>query len=101
MAKTGLGSSAALTTSLVGALLQFDGIVDLNSGSGSNSATTTGIATGTESTSTTSPTKELELIHNLAQVAHSLAQGKVGSGFDVSSAVYGTYMGILSMFVCI
>jgi phosphomevalonate kinase len=28
-------------------------------------------------------------LHNLAQYAHSLAQGKVGSGFDVSAAVYG------------
>lgn len=39
------------------------------------------------------PSSELskELIHNLAQYAHSLAQGKVGSGFDVSSAVHGSH----------
>ena len=30
------------------------------------------------------------LIQNLAQYVHSLAQGKVGSGFDVSAAVYGS-----------
>ena len=29
-------------------------------------------------------------LHNLAQAAHCAAQGKVGSGFDVASAVYGT-----------
>jgi phosphomevalonate kinase len=33
---------------------------------------------------------ELRLIHNVAQYAHSKAQGKVGSGFDVSSAVFGS-----------
>lgn len=32
------------------------------------------------------------LIHNLSQFCHSLAQGKVGSGFDVSSAVYGSQL---------
>lgn len=31
------------------------------------------------------------LLHNIAQFAHAAAQGKVGSGFDVSSAVYGTH----------
>jgi len=29
-------------------------------------------------------------MHNLAQYVHSLAQGKIGSGFDVSAAVYGS-----------
>lgn len=29
-------------------------------------------------------------LHNLAQTAHCAAQGKVGSGFDVASAVYGS-----------
>jgi phosphomevalonate kinase len=29
-------------------------------------------------------------LHNLAQAAHCAAQGKVGSGFDVAAAVYGT-----------
>lgn len=33
---------------------------------------------------------EQALLHNLAQYAHSLAQGKIGSGFDVSAAVYGS-----------
>jgi phosphomevalonate kinase len=29
-------------------------------------------------------------IHNLAQICHCHAQGKVGSGFDVFSAMFGT-----------
>jgi phosphomevalonate kinase len=32
----------------------------------------------------------VQLMHNLAQYVHSLAQGKIGSGFDVSAAVYGS-----------
>jgi phosphomevalonate kinase len=27
--------------------------------------------------------------HNLAQLVHAVAQGKIGSGFDVAAAVYG------------
>ena len=67
--KTGLGSSAALVTSLVSALLacylrknEFDSETPLNQ----------------------------RTIHNLAQAAHCAAQGKVGSGFDVAAAVYGS-----------
>ncbi len=29
-------------------------------------------------------------LHNLAQAAHCAAQGKVGSGFDVGAAVFGS-----------
>jgi hypothetical protein len=32
------------------------------------------------------------MIHSVAQYAHCLAQGKVGSGFDISSSVYGTHI---------
>ncbi len=69
VAKTGLGSSAALTTSLVGALLQWFGVIRL------------GYRWGEE---------DRRIVHNLAQLAHANAQGKIGSGFDVASAVYGT-----------
>lgn len=31
------------------------------------------------------------MIHNTAQYAHCLAQGRIGSGFDVSSATYGSH----------
>lgn len=67
--KTGMGSSAALTTSLVGALLQWFGVIRL------------GFRHGEE---------DRRVVHNLAQLAHAVAQGKIGSGFDVSAAVYGT-----------
>ena len=30
------------------------------------------------------------ILHNLAQASHSHAQGKVGSGFDIASAVFGS-----------
>ena len=72
--KTGLGSSAALTTSLVGALVQFY--------TGRTNPTTPG----------ESPSLDIVKIHNLAQICHCHAQGKIGSGFDVSSACYGTHV---------
>jgi len=31
-----------------------------------------------------------QIIHNIAQIAHCEAQGKIGSGFDVAAAVYGS-----------
>lgn len=67
--KTGLGSSAALVTSLTAALLahylspdDFDASTD----------------------------EGRVILHNLAQAAHCAAQGKVGSGFDVAAAVWGS-----------
>lgn len=66
--KTGLGSSAALVTALTAALL----------------------ITFTPSTSTVMSEVLQKRIHNLAQAAHCAAQGKVGSGFDVAAAVYGS-----------
>ncbi|KAI0173291.1 Phosphomevalonate kinase [Hypoxylon sp. FL1284] len=67
--KTGLGSSAALVTALTAALLAhylprtaFDPASDAGH----------------------------RALHNLAQAAHCAAQGKVGSGFDVAAAVYGS-----------
>ena len=68
--KTGLGSSAALTTSLVGSLVYaFNKQNDISP-----------------------PANINEIIHNLAQICHCYAQGKVGSGFDVSSACHGTHI---------
>ncbi|UKZ73929.1 hypothetical protein TrVFT333_001583 [Trichoderma virens FT-333] len=67
--KTGLGSSAALVTSLTASLLTHylpATIFDLSSKQGK------------------------QTLHNLAQAAHCAAQGKVGSGFDVAAAVYGS-----------
>lgn len=77
VAKTGLGSSAAMTTSVVASLLHYLGAVSIpfpekfsENGNGKNSG--------------------LDLVHAIAQSAHCIAQGKIGSGFDVSSAVYGS-----------
>lgn len=67
--KTGLGSSAALVTAFTAAVLQHylpTDIFSLDSDVGQ------------------------DRLHNLAQAAHSAAQGKIGSGFDVASAVYGS-----------
>lgn len=67
--KTGLGSSAALVTAFTAAVLTHylpPNLISL----------------------TTDPGKAC--LHNLAQAAHCAAQGKVGSGFDVAAAVYGS-----------
>lgn len=34
--------------------------------------------------------KDLSLIHLLSQITNTIAQNKIGSGFDISTAVYGT-----------
>lgn len=67
--KTGLGSSAALVTSLTAAVLSHylpTSLYDITTPAGKDT------------------------LHNLAQAAHCAAQGKVGSGFDVAAAVYGS-----------
>ncbi|KAJ4483413.1 phosphomevalonate kinase [Lentinula aciculospora] len=71
--KTGLGSSAALITSLVSGLLVHLGVIP-------------------RSALQEDQGRERELAHNLAQFIHCLAQGKVGSGFDVSAAVFGSHL---------
>lgn len=65
--KTGLGSSAGLVTSLTAALLSvlIEGF-DINH------------------------LKWKEIVHNLSQISHCKAQGKIGSGFDVASATFGS-----------
>lgn len=67
--KTGLGSSAGLVTVVTSALLScFLQNFDLKS------------------------TETQTCIHNLAQVSHCQAQGKVGSGFDVAAATFGSIL---------
>jgi phosphomevalonate kinase len=67
--KTGLGSSAGLVTSLTAALMSiFIENFDIES----------------------NDLKWKEKVHNLAQIAHCKAQGKIGSGFDVASATFGS-----------
>jgi phosphomevalonate kinase len=76
VAKTGLGSSAAMTSAVVGALLHYLQIVRL--------------PCSDEKFSHDSGKEDLDLVHAISQAAHSLAQGKIGSGFDVSAAVFGS-----------
>ncbi|RAL14452.1 phosphomevalonate kinase [Aspergillus homomorphus CBS 101889] len=64
--KTGLGSSAALVTALVSALVIHRTLQPDDLGAARDK------------------------LHNLAQAAHCAAQGKVGSGFDVAAAIYGS-----------
>ncbi len=83
--KTGMGSSAALITSLVAALLVHSAVVDEES---LRYGADESIIAGTNFPLKGSVGRDL--VHNTAQYVHCLAQGKVGSGFDVSSAVYGS-----------
>ncbi|KAJ7346631.1 phosphomevalonate kinase [Mycena albidolilacea] len=71
--KTGLGSSAALITSLISSLLLHLSIIP-------------------PSDLTENESEGRRLAHNLSQYVHCLAQGKVGSGFDVSAAVFGSHV---------
>ncbi|KAJ2696045.1 phosphomevalonate kinase, partial [Coemansia spiralis] len=79
--KTGLGSSAAMVTSLVAAILAHYGIVDGGA-----------LCTGSGPRQAASAAEGVQLIHNVAQYVHCVAQGKVGSGFDVSAAVHGSHV---------
>lgn len=71
--KTGLGSSAALITSLTSALLVHLSVIP-------------------EASLSDDSGEGRRLAHNLAQFVHCVAQGKVGSGFDVSAAVFGSHL---------
>ncbi|KAH1112903.1 hypothetical protein GLYMA_04G237000v4 [Glycine max] len=75
VAKTGLGSSAAMTMAVVAALLHYLDVVKLSSSKDHRER---------------KDVADLDMVHKIAQTAHCIAQGKVGSGFDVSSAVYGS-----------
>ena len=96
--KTGMGSSAALVTSIVGALLQFFGVSSLPMIDGESTS-------GTVSGHLEKHGEGLRIAHNLAQICHCYAQGKVGSGFDVSSAVFGSHVytrfskGVINKFI--
>ncbi|QRW08388.1 phosphomevalonate kinase-like protein [Ceratobasidium sp. AG-Ba] len=73
--KTGLGSSASLITSLVSALLLHFEAIPSDS-----------LSEGCENPG------GRQLAHNVAQYVHCLAQGKVGSGFDVCAAAFGSHL---------
>ncbi|KAG5183660.1 Phosphomevalonate kinase [Tribonema minus] len=81
VSKTGMGSSAAMITSLVGALLVTFHAVELPSAD-----------TPTICDASGNVVEGMRIVHNLAQACHAAAQGKIGSGFDVAAAVYGTHV---------
>ncbi len=62
--KSGLGSSAAVTVATVGAVLKAFGV---------------GLY-------------EKEAINKISQTAHSIATGKIGSGFDIAAATFGSIL---------
>ena len=78
VAKTGMGSSAALITSLVAALLAF---FDAQTAAAATAAAVGGGGAAVAEYKAT--------VHAVAQACHAMAQGKVGSGFDVCAAVHG------------
>ncbi|OMJ11816.1 putative phosphomevalonate kinase [Smittium culicis] len=83
--KTGLGSSAALVSSLTASILLHFGIV-----SKSSFCSTSQLK---NHSSINNPVNfDLQLVHNAAQFSHCLAQGKIGSGFDVSCAIFGSHV---------
>jgi phosphomevalonate kinase len=69
--KTGLGSSACLVTAVTGALLHAH--------------------TSSDDTTNSSIDRRIA-IERLAHIGHCYAQGKVGSGFDVSAAIHGSHV---------
>lgn len=89
--KTGLGSSAALVTSLTAGLLAHFNVVSIAPSPTHTSPSPFPLSVAPSSGEAGS-SADLGLIHNLSQFSHCLAQGKVGSGFDISSAVYGTHI---------
>ncbi|EMR08064.1 phosphomevalonate kinase [Pneumocystis murina B123] len=66
--KTGIGSSSALMTSMIAALVVHlsDGKFDIQQ------------------------TQNKWIIHNLSQIAHCSVQEKIGSGFDIAAACFGS-----------
>lgn len=90
--KTGMGSSAALVTSIVGALLTFFGAISLPTTSTKENGNKLSLGSKVATGGGEKENYGLKITHNLAQICHCHAQGKVGSGFDVSAAVYGSHI---------
>ena len=63
--KSGLGSSAAVTVATTAAIFEIIGL---------------------------KAKENIEQIHKVAQLAHAIAQKKIGSGFDVASACHGSIL---------
>jgi phosphomevalonate kinase len=75
---------------LVGALLNFFGVISLPANYDGEDGGGGDVIDG--SGGNVERREGLRIAHNLSQICHCYAQGKVGSGFDISSAVYGTHI---------
>lgn len=64
VSKSGMGSSSAVTVALVAAILKSYGL----------------------------DTNENDALHKIAQLSHNVATGKIGSGFDIAAATYGSIL---------
>jgi phosphomevalonate kinase len=78
--KTGLGSSAALTVATVASLFSF---LNLN---------LTKLLPLNSPTEKKEEISHKEIIHRLSQLIHCYSQGKIGSGFDIKCAVFGSHL---------
>ncbi|KAL2911605.1 phosphomevalonate kinase [Polyrhizophydium stewartii] len=85
--KTGLGSSAAMTTSLCAALLVFFGAVE----PAAMSVLVRDAGADVDAAIAAAHRAQLDLVYRIAQISHCLAQRNSGSGFDVSSAAVGSH----------
>jgi phosphomevalonate kinase len=94
--KTGLGSSACLVTSLVAALdylLLPEKETPADAADNNDDNKYDNIASSDLGDVTGIPRRRrLDRICRLAQLCHCVAQGKVGSGFDVSAACWGSHI---------
>jgi len=94
--KTGLGSSACLVTSIIGALVYGMEQVTLQQQEPSPPQPSSNPPADVNRTehdiddTEQQQQRQRHIIHNLAQICHCHAQGKIGSGFDVSAACYGS-----------
>jgi phosphomevalonate kinase len=98
--KTGLGSSACLVSAITGALVHTflaaspsEGNDDRSDNSGaSDRDANAAAATKVHSSDSRRATMIASKIAALSQIGHCHAQGKVGSGFDVSAACHGSHV---------
>lgn len=90
--KTGLGSSAALVSSMVAAMFKHFGALDepVAAESAAAAAASADASSAASAFLALPVSSRLSLAHNLAQLIHCSAQGKVGSGFDVATAFHGS-----------
>ncbi|PVV03877.1 hypothetical protein BB560_001630 [Smittium megazygosporum] len=87
--KTGLGSSAALVTALCASLLLHFKVVSKDSFKKELYVNQT-FGKERQDLDLSNVKRDREILDFLSQYAHCTAQGKIGSGFDISAAIFGT-----------